>query len=82
LQHLRNYKCVKTKFEDQVRVDQQLNVVGGLPLLRSNPIWLPVAILKNRYDAITLPVVDRFGLNFVEWQADDENTAKSKLEIE
>jgi len=33
---------IKTKFEDQ-----QLHFVGGLMLSRSNPIWLPAAILKK-----------------------------------
>jgi len=33
---------IKTKFEDQ-----QLHFAGGLMLSRSNPIWLPAAILKK-----------------------------------
>jgi len=45
-QYLRNYKSD----EDQIReptTEQQLHFVGGLILSRSNPIWLPAAILKK-----------------------------------
>jgi len=39
--------------------------VGGLILSRSNPVWLPAAILKNRYDVISPPRVVRFWRNLV-----------------
>ena len=64
-QYLQNYK------QDQDQVwqpswDQQYHFVGGLTLPRSNPIWLPAAILKNGYDIITRPPIDRLLRNFAD----------------
>ena len=38
---------IKTKFEDQPQTSDHPHFAGGLMLSRSNPIWLPAAILKK-----------------------------------
>ena len=46
----RNYNILDESDQDEIwgpTSDQQLNFVGGLMLSRSNPIWLPAAILKK-----------------------------------